>query len=154
MRDRRHRADSQLRPSGPGVATVTAEARRTVAEHRFRIAEVVANLGQLGALVTALHRGDLELFGRAISDVLVEPLRAPLGPGFAETKQPALDAGALGCSLSGSGPSVFAFAATDDHAADLAGRMAARFSEVAGLDSDTYSGKINARGARKVEEGE
>ncbi len=138
----------------PHTSVVTAEARRIVAERRFRITEAVANLGQLGALVTALHRGDLELFGRAISDALVEPLRAPLVPGFAETKQTALDAGALGCSLSGSGPSVFAFAATDDHAADLAGRMADRFSEVAGLDSDTYSGKVNARGARKVEEDE
>ena len=67
----------------PHTAVVTSEARRLVVERRFEIAQVVANLGQLGALVTALHRGDLDLFGRAISDALVEPIRAPLVPGFA-----------------------------------------------------------------------
>ena len=135
----------------PHVSVVTAEARRLVTEHRFAIAQVVANLGQLGALVTALHRGDLELFGRAISDDLVEPIRASLVPGFAEVKQTALEAGALGCSLSGSGPSVFAFASSDDQAAGLAVCMAARFREVAGLQSDTYVGRVNTRGARRVE---
>jgi homoserine kinase len=138
----------------PHTTVVTAEARRMVAERRFQIGEVVDNLGQLGALVTALHRGDLELFGRSISDALVEPIRAPLVPGFAEVKQTALEAGALGCSLSGSGPSVFAFAASDDQAAELASRMAARFHEVAGLDSDTYVGKVNMGGARRVERDE
>ena len=136
----------------PHVSVETAQARRLVGERRFEIAQVVANLGQLGALVTALHRGDLALFGRAISDALVEPLRAPLVPGFADVKQTALEAGALGCSLSGSGPSVFAFASSDDQAADLATRMAARFKEVADLDSDTYVGRVNARGARRVED--
>ena len=138
----------------PHVSVVTAEARRLVAERRFAIAPVVANLGQLGALVTALHRGDLELFGRAISDDLVEPIRAPLVPGFADVKQTALEAGALGCSLSGSGPSVFAFASSDDQAADLAACMAVRFREVAGLESETYVGRVNTRGARRVEEDE
>ena len=136
----------------PHVSVVTAEARRLVAERPFAIAQVVANLGQLGALVTALHRGDLELFGRAISDDLVEPLRAPLVPGFADVKQTALEAGALGCSLSGSGPSVFAFASSDDQAVDLATCMAARFREVAGLESDTYVGRVNTRGAHRVDE--
>ena len=136
----------------PHATVVTADARRLVAERRFEIAQAVANLGQLGALVTALHRGDLELFGRAISDALVEPIRAPLVPGFTKVKQTALGDGALGCSLSGSGPSVFAFAASRDHAAHLAAIMAARFREVAGLDSDTYVGKVNTRGAYRVDE--
>ena len=135
----------------PHVSVATAEARRLVTERRFEIAQAVANLGQLGALVTALHRGDLELLGRAISDDLVEPIRAPLVPGFADVKQTALEAGALGCSLSGSGPSVFAFASSDDQAASLAACMAARFREGAGLDSDTYVGTVNARGARCVD---
>jgi len=138
----------------PHASVVTAEARRLVADHRFQITEVVANLGQLGALVTALHRGDLKLLGRAISDALVEPIRATLVPGFAEVKRAALDAGALGCSLSGSGPSVFAFTLSDDQAVDVAACMAARFREVAGLDSDSYVGRVNPRGARRVEDGD
>lgn len=136
----------------PHTAVVTAEARRLVAERSFKITQAVANLGQLGALVTALHRSDLELFGRSISDALVEPVRAPLVPGFSAVKQAALEAGALGCSLSGSGPSVFAFARSDDQAQDLADRMATRFRDAAGLESDSYVGKVNMRGARRVTE--
>ena len=136
----------------PHTAVVTAEARRLVAERSFKITQAVANLGQLGALVTALHRSDLELFGRSISDALVEPVRAPLVPGFSAVKQVALEAGALGCSLSGSGPSVFAFARSDDQAQDLADRMATRFRDAAGLESDSYVGKVNMRGARRVTE--
>ena len=136
----------------PHTAVVTAEARRLVAERSFKISQVVANLGQLGALVTALHRSDLELFGRSISDALVEPVRAPLVPGFSAVKQAALEAGALGCSLSGSGPSVFAFARSDDQAKDLADRMATRFRDAAGFESDSYVGKVNMRGARRVTE--
>ena len=138
----------------PHTSVVTAEARRLVAERRFEVGQAVANLGQLGALVTALHRGDLELLGRTISDALVEPIRAPLVPGFAEVKEAALEGGALGCSLSGSGPSVFAFASSDDQATHLGARMAARFQEVAGLASDTYVGRVNVRGASRVEKDE
>ena len=136
----------------PHTAVVTAEARRLVAERSFKITQAVANLGQLGALVTALHRSDLELFGRSISDALVEPVRAPLVPGFSAVKQVALEAGALGCSLSGSGPSVFAFARSDEQAEDLADRMATRFRDAAGLESDSYVGKVNMRGACRVTE--
>ena len=138
----------------PHTSVVTAEARRLVTERRFSIVQAVANLGQLGALVTALHRNDLELLGRAITDELVEPIRAPLVPGFAEVKRTVLEAGALGCSLSGSGPSVFAFASSDEQAGGLAACMAARFLEVAGLDSDTYVGRVNTLGARRVEQDE
>jgi homoserine kinase len=136
----------------PHTSVVTAEARRLVSERRFEIAQAVANLGQLGALVTALHRSDLELLGRSISDALVEPVRAPLVPGFFEVKETALEAGALGCSLSGSGPSVFAFARSEDQVEALAERMAAQFKDVAGLESDSYVGKVNVRGAYRVAE--
>lgn len=137
----------------PHAAVATAEARRLVAERRFAIADAVANLGQLGAMVTALHRSDLELLGRSVSDALVEPLRAPLVPGFAEVRRAALDAGALGCSLSGSGPSVFAFAASDDQAQALASCMGEQFRRSAGLECDRYAGGVNVRGACRVDIG-
>ena len=137
----------------PHTAVSTAEARRLVAERRFAIADAVANLGQLGAMITALHRADLELLGRSISDALVEPVRARLVPGFAEVKRAALEAGALGCSLSGSGPSVFAFAKSDDQARALAARMSERFREAAGLECDRYAGGVNVRGACRVDAG-
>ncbi len=59
-------------------------------------------------MVAALASGDLALLGRAIDDRIAEPARAPLLPGFVAAKAAALSAGALGCSISGSGPTAFA----------------------------------------------
>ncbi len=133
----------------PHVEVLTAEARRLVAQHRFAIGQAVANLGNIAALVHALHTGDLELFGRSIGDALVEPIRAPLVPGFAEVRRAALEAGALGCSISGSGPSLFAFAASDSAADAVADAMQAAFAAT-GVDSDRYVGPVNRRGAGVV----
>ena len=63
---------------------------------------------QVGAMVAALALGDYELLGRAIDDRIAEPARAGLLPGFVEAKAAALAAGALGSSISGSGPTAFA----------------------------------------------
>lgn len=65
---------------------------------------------QVAAIVAAAFLGDLRLLGRAIEDRIAEPARSPLLPGFAEAKAAALEAGALGCSISGSGPTAFAVA--------------------------------------------
>ena len=66
---------------------------------------------QVGAIVAALASGDLALLGRAIDDRIAEPARAPLIPGFRDAKAAALQAGALGASISGAGPTTFALAA-------------------------------------------
>jgi homoserine kinase len=63
---------------------------------------------QVGAMVAALAAGDYDLLGRAIDDRIAEPARARLLPGFREAKAAGLKAGALGSSISGAGPSVFA----------------------------------------------
>ena len=131
----------------PHAQVLTAEARRLVAERRFTIGQAVANLGNVAAVVAALHSGDLALLGRSIQDALVEPIRAPLVPAFAQVKRAALDAGALGCSISGSGPSVLAFADGDASAAVVADAMEAAFT-AAGLESDRYVGPVNTAGAR------
>ena len=89
--------------------------------------EIVPNLGNLAALVAALAAGDLALLGRSIQDGLVEPLRAPLIPGFGAVKQAALEAGALGCSIAGSGPSVFAFTSDAGMAAKIGKAMQSAF---------------------------
>jgi homoserine kinase len=134
----------------PHAAVETASARRLVAERRFEISEAVTNLGNIAALVSALYTGDLALLGRSIRDVLVEPLRAPLVPAFGDVKKAALQAGALGCSISGSGPSVFAFVGSDRVAEGVAEAMQGAFRH-AGLESDRYLGPVNTRGAARVE---
>lgn len=131
----------------PHAAVETAAARRLVAERRFEIGRAVANLGDVAALVHALHAGDLALLGRSVNDALVEPIRAPLVPGFAEVRRAAIDAGALGCSISGSGPSVFAFAGSDAAAHAAGDAMQAAFA-AAGAASDRYVSPAGAPGAR------
>ena len=135
----------------PHAEVETAVARRLVAERRFDISQCVVNLGNIAALVSALHSGDLALFGRSMHDALVEPIRAPLVPAFGDVKAAALEAGALGCSISGSGPSVFAFADSDGRAAEVADAMQAAFAQ-AGLESDRYVGPVDPRGARVIPE--
>ena len=132
----------------PHCKVSTAEARRLVKARTFTIDEVIPNLGNVAALVAALASGDLALLGRSIQDRLVEPVRAPLIPGFQVVKDAALDAGALGCSIAGSGPSVFAFAADEDSAARIGGAMQAAFTTAAGLASDLFTGKVSREGAR------
>jgi len=134
----------------PHCRVETAKARALLRGHGFPIEAAVANLGNMGALVAGLYRGDLELVGRAIEDHLVEPLRASMIPGYAAVKAAALRAGALGCSISGSGPSLFAFTADDVAAARVAAAMREAFRESAQLDSDSYVGPVNTVGAHRL----
>jgi homoserine kinase len=131
----------------PHCRVETAKARAMLRGRGFPIEHAVANLGNMGALVAGLYRGDLELIGRSIEDRLVEPLRAPLIPGFAVVKAAALRAGALGCSISGSGPSLFAFTGDDATATRVGAAMQDAFRESAGLDSDCHIGAVNTDGA-------
>ncbi len=144
-------------PDGLFVAVVhphcevsTAKARALLQDRRFPLADIVANAGNLAALVAAIHQQDLALLGRSICDRLVEPVRAALIPGFDAVKRAAHEHGALGCSISGSGPSVFAFAGDSDVAARVAQAMRAAFRDAAGLESDAWTGPISIEGARVV----
>ena len=131
----------------PHCEVATLSARALVSERRYELGDVVANLGNVGALISALHQNDLELFGRSIRDRLIEPVRAGLIPGFQQVKDAALAAGALGCSISGSGPSVFAFSGSDGGASKVAAAIRDAFRAAADLESDAYVGPVNARGA-------
>jgi homoserine kinase len=132
----------------PHCKVSTGEARRLVKARTYTIDEIIPNLGNVAALVAALASGDLALLGRSIHDRLVEPVRAPLIPGFQAVKDAALRAGALGCSIAGSGPSVFAFAAGEESTTRIGGAMQAAFTAAAGLASDLFAGKVSREGAR------
>lgn len=132
----------------PHCEVSTAQARALLANRTFPLTDVVANAGNLAALVAALHQGNLPLLGRAIEDRLVEPVRAPLIPGFQAVRAAALDAGALGCSISGSGPTLFALVESDVDAAAVALAMRAAFRSAARLESDVWMGPVSPHGAR------
>lgn len=135
----------------PHARIETSTARSLLHGRGFAIEQVVANLGNLGALVSALYRGDMELLGRAIEDRLVEPLRTPLIPGFDAVRRAARGAGALGCSISGSGPSIFALAGDAGTLHRVADAMQSALREATGLTSDVFAGAINAGGARRLD---
>ncbi len=116
----------------------------------YALDDIVPNLGNVAALVAGLGRGDLGLLGRSVEDRLVEPLRSRLIPGFDAVKTAALEAGGLGCSIAGSGPSVFAFAESVIAAERIGAAMQAAFRSAAGLDSDLFAGKVSSQGARVI----
>ncbi len=133
----------------PHCKVSTSEARTLVNDRTYGLEKIVPNLGNIAALVMALCTGDLALLGRSVDDQLVEPVRAGSIPGFHAVKNAALAAGALGCSIAGSGPSVFAFAPDDEAATRIGTAMQSAFKS-AGLESDLYAGQVSALGARVV----
>ena len=82
---------------------------RGVIPKKIRLTDSVLNLSNASAIVAGFMRGDPELIGSSIKDVIVEPARQHMIPGFTKVKQNALKAGALGVTISGAGPSVIAF---------------------------------------------
>jgi homoserine kinase len=124
-------------------AVLPAEIPRAVALHQA---------AQVGAMVAALATSDYKLLGRAIDDRIAEPARAGLLPGFREAKAAALEAGALGCSISGSGPSVFALVRGREVGLAV-GQAMARAYESSGLSSDTRVAQVDTEGARLIDDG-
>jgi homoserine kinase len=129
----------------PHVEILTRESRGLLkAEVNFK--DVVRQQGNLGAFIAAMYTSDFGLIGRSLQDLLVEPQRAHLIPHFYEMKDKALEAGALGFSISGAGPSMFALC-------DNSG-IAERIIELADLlyksrkvKINSYFSKINHEGA-------
>lgn len=106
---------------------------------------------QVGALVAACYQRDLGLLGRAIDDRIAEPARTRLLPGFPEVKAAAIAAGAMGVSISGSGPTVFALAHSEASAKRIEEAMAEAYSK-AGFDSKTRLADVDHLGARLIPE--
>jgi homoserine kinase len=102
----------------PGCSVATADAR-AVLPPTVSLADAVGQAARLGLLVHALHVGDLALLGEAILDPIVEPARAGLIPGFPAAKAACYEAGAIGCTISGAGPTTFALAADEGRARAL-----------------------------------
>ena len=130
----------------PHILVRTADARSVLPQFVPRQL-LVDQLASVGALITGLVTGDLDLIGRALVDHYAEPARAALVPGFYEAKRAAVDAGALSGSFSGSGPTTFMICATQ--AIALAAAEAMRWSfEVSGVSCSARVATIDFEGAR------
>ena len=133
----------------PDLEIETARARALLGT-TVPLADAVRQWANLGALVHGLHVGDFDLISRSLEDSIAEPRRAPLVPGLAAIKRAAADAGALGSSLSGSGPSIFALCRDRAIADRVAAAMTAAVQRETGVASQTYVSPISTRGARVV----
>jgi homoserine kinase len=120
----------------PDQVLETRRARAVLADP-VALSLVVAQSAHLALFLTGLQRGDAALIREGLRDLLVEPRRAPLIPGFLQAKAAALDHGALGASISGSGPSAFAWFASKADAGAAAPSMQRAFRD-AGFESRAY----------------
>ena len=131
----------------PALEIETARARALIGD-TVPLADAVRQWANLGALVDGLHRGDFALISRSLEDTIAEPRRAPLVPGLAAIKRAAVEAGALGCGLSGSGPSIFALCATRDAVPRVADAMTSAVRSEIGGEVQVYVSPIASQGAR------
>jgi homoserine kinase len=133
----------------PDLEIETARARALLGD-TVPLADAIRQWANLGALVDGLHRGDFAQISRSLEDTIAEPRRAALVPGLAVIKRAAAEAGALGCSLSGSGPSLFALCRDADVAGRVAAAMTAAVLAEIGGQSQTYISSIAPHGAHVV----
>lgn len=122
---------------------------REVLRDPYPLSTVVRHGAHLALFVTGLERGDPELIREGLHDVLAEPRRADLIPGFAAVKEAALDHGAIGASLSGAGPSVFAWFSSREAADTAAPAMQAGFTR-AGFGSRAWVSPVRGPRAELV----
>jgi homoserine kinase len=132
----------------PAMELATRDARAALPEvlPRHVALEQGANIA---AIVAGALLGDLRLMGRGVHDAIAEPARAPMLPGFTAAKAAALEAGALGCSISGAGPTAFALADDDARAEAIASAMVAAYRR-AGLEATGRVAEVDRLGAQEV----
>lgn len=130
----------------PHAVLETRRAREALAG-AYALQEFVAQSANLAQVLLGCERGDASLVRAGLADVLVEPRRAPLIAGFAAVKQAALDADAMGASISGAGPSVFAWCEDAASAQRAGAAMRTAFAN-AGIDSDLHLTAIAGPAAR------
>jgi homoserine kinase len=130
----------------PHVEVLTKHARG-ILKPDLSLAQHTRQSANLAAFVVALYNGDLALVGRSLRDEIIEPQRAALIPGFYNVKAAALEAGALGCTISGAGPSMFTLSADRDTAEKIGRAMQTAFAQQ-NIESEVFLSEINGDGAK------
>ena len=128
----------------PKIELKTSDAR-AVLKKKILLEKAVEQWGNLAALVSGLCTNDLDLIERSLVDVVIEPHRSALIPGFQELKKAAIVSGALGCGISGSGPSVFALSKGSETALRVQEEMNSTFKKF-NIEYELHLSKINSKG--------
>lgn len=126
------------------------EDSRLVLRSSISLKDAITQWGNIAGLIAGLMKPDYGLIGRSLKDVIAEPVRALLIPGFDIIKEKAIEAGALGCGISGSGPTIFALS-TDAASAKRVGEAITQQFQKLKLGSESYVSKINVQGAAIIE---
>jgi homoserine kinase len=129
----------------PHIEVNTSDARR-ILKKDIPMNDVTRQTANTAAFVTGLLTGDFDLIGRSMNDLLAEPKRIKLIPGFGNVRIAAVEAGALGCGISGSGPSVFALFRGEENGEKISRAIRDSFLD-AGLDSESFITSLNEPGA-------
>jgi len=130
----------------PQIELKTEDARK-VLRTNIQLKDAVKQWGNIAGLVAGLAKNDYQLIARSLEDVIIEPVRSLLIPGYENVKQAAIQQGALGCSISGSGPSVFALCESQEIAERAASSMQKEFSKLE-IDTVKYISRINTEGVK------
>jgi len=133
----------------PHLELKTEDSRR-VLKSSIPMKDAVTQWGNIAGLVVGLMKPDYGLIMRSLNDVVAEPIRSVLIPGFASIKAEALKNGALGCGISGSGPTIFALSTEYVIAENVAKAIQQQFANIK-LKSDVFVSRINDIGARIIE---
>jgi homoserine kinase len=132
----------------PQIEVKTSDAR-SILKHKVLLKDAIKQWGNIAGLVAGLLQSDYELIGRSLEDVIIEPVRSILIPGFDLVKQKSKEAGALGGGISGSGPSIFMLS-KDEATALLVEKEMRSIYEKLGLDHHTYVTTMNHHGVQFV----
>lgn len=132
----------------PDIEVNTKDARY-ILRNEVSMKNTIAQMGNVAGMIAGLMQSDYDLIARSMVDFIIEPVRAILIPEFWEVKHAALEAGALGCSISGAGPSVFAFSKGIETAEKVAMAMKTAF-EKASIHCNAYVSGVNHLGPKVI----
>ena len=130
----------------PQIEIKTSESRAILPKD-IPLSNAITQWANVGSLVHALHTSDYELIKEALHDVVIEPFRKQLIPHFEEVRVAVKEIGALGCAISGSGPSIFALSKGKDIAIAVEKAMHRVYSDT-DIQFETYVSKINTEGIK------
>jgi homoserine kinase len=132
----------------PQIEVRTSDARQ-ILKQQVLLKDAIRQWGNIAGLVTGFMKNDYDLIGRSLEDVIIEPVRSILIPGFDEVKRNCKEAGALGGGISGSGPSIFMLSKEESTARKVETVMKEVYEKI-GIDYYTYVTTINKNGVQLV----
>ena len=130
---------------------INTEDARNLLPEKIDLSLAVKQWGNLGALINAFNIDDKNLIKKSMIDKVVEPIRSKLIKGFDDIKVNALDLGAIACSISGSGPSIFALCDNQESASNIAD-FSVDFYKNIGMKCDSFISPINHKGPTIIDE--